>query len=296
MSARIFLLLILLASAFTQFGCSTVYSRGPEAVVDSPEVASSDKWRMNLNMRILPDELSILANDAAARPVVVNNNPQIGQVVGHDVGPSLNTPSNLEFGLSADPLATVIGGGIGLMGFAKYQLLGNTYDHWQPHSHLLSVSSHISRNSQSSSGNQTYLGGPGGYPWSDNSHFTGIDAGATYGFRQNSFWLYYVGYAYQDFWIDANIHQSLGSDGSAGGDYNIPSTQGINQKTALGVVMGGETFKMDLQVGFVNMRWNQQLLNEFTAALTATIHFGSSKPETQVDPKSESPVIHSSVP
>jgi hypothetical protein len=254
--------------------CTTVYSRGPTAIVESPEIASSDKVAWNININFDPVDNVELANDASRRPLAVENPPTLGQRFTNLTGASIDLPIRLEVGANLDPLTTILGGGGGGSAFVKYQILGPTYDQMESHSHLLGIASHFSYNSQSISGEQNGIFGAGGYPWSANSHFSAYDIGASYGFRQNDWLMYYTGYAYQIFYIDTNINQSVSSDGtSPAASYNIQPSQGANQKEVLGIIFGKKV-KFNLQAAYLNTQWNQQSLNEWSFAFAMNIHIG----------------------
>ena len=260
-------------------GCTTVYTKGPMAIVDSPEVISSNVPHLNLDLGLLPVDNIEFVKNASSRPLTPTIPPVLGQQASLLGGLSLNTRIPLELGLAlnSDFLMT---GSFGTLFSAKYQLLGPTNEKMQTHCYLLSVSTHLSYSSQNLAGQQNGQFGPGGYPWSANSHFGSYDLGVSYGYRQDARWLYYMGYSYQTFNADTTVNQSpsdIGASPAYGAAiYAIPITQGINSRAALGVVISPVTpnkveTKFDMQVAYITSAWNQQSLNEWSFALSMIV-------------------------
>ncbi|MBL7542412.1 MAG: hypothetical protein JNL11_01280 [Bdellovibrionaceae bacterium] len=251
--------LILLAGMTLPFltACTTLYSTAPVAIVEPPQNASSTqapKDNTRVNYGLLPAQNFRIADDVADRPLVVRQNPEMVTGRTWDFGIRKPFSDHLELGISGFPiLSTNLSGQ--LIGMAKYQLLGNTYEKIQQHPFDLAIYSHVIFTEVNLSGNQRRLFGEGGYPWNAESHFQGVSAGISIGKTISRNFYIYSGVAHQQFQIDASVNQSASHDGDyPSASYQIPRSSGTSDNILFGFSFGVR-HQINVTYNFSKSKW-----------------------------------------
>jgi hypothetical protein len=223
---------------FILSGCGTLYSVGPSAIVESPEIPHDQTSHSDWFLKSEPAQYFHIANDVSRRPLDVSTQPDLqnaGALVG---GVNFVMSPRIQLGFGIDTGGLYASSFVG-RGMIKYLVDGDTFNKAIPGSHAFSVYANPAYGRVDVSGDQNGLFGNGGYPWRASSQFLGLGLGASYGYYKSDQSFYYVGVAYESYNIEASVHQ----DASKTGDYPaasaaFPLTQGNSTTVALGYRFG----------------------------------------------------------
>lgn len=235
--------LFLFASFYTALtGCTTLYTKGPSAIVESPQIPATGSGQTEFFIRSEPSQYFRIADDVSSRPLKAKMTPDLLASGDLTAGLNFSNHSRWQFGLSTAP-AGFFGypllSSVSARALAKYQFLGDNYlDSKKPES-VASIYSHLIWGQSRVSGDQNGFLGNGGYPWSASAQFTGVNLGASYGYRWSDKILGYLGLAHEEYQTSGEIHQkeSVTKDYPAA-DYVFSPERGQSSTVALGVILG----------------------------------------------------------
>jgi hypothetical protein len=153
----------------------------------------------------------------------------------------------------------------------KWQFVGPTTENLTDKGSRASVFAHLVNTHIDASGNQSYLFGPGGFPWSMSTDLIGVNAGVSYGERYSQNLLWYVGAAAETYNISAKIHQDATSDGAYPAvDASIPTTNGRSTALSMGLIWGVNK-QFELGYSYVQNNWNN--LSSWQHAMILRLQF-----------------------
>lgn len=235
--------LLLLAPFYaTLIGCTTLYTRGPSAIVESPQIPATGSGKTEFFIRSEPYQYFRIADDASARPLKTQMIPDLLASGDLTAGLNFSHHSRWQFGLATAP-AGFFGypllSSLAARAMAKYQILGDNYLDSKSPGSVASIYSHLIWGQSRVSGDQKGFLGNGGYPWSASAQFTGANVGASYGYRWSDKVLGYLGLAHEEYQTSAEIHQKESATKDfPDADYTFSPERGHSSTVALGVILG----------------------------------------------------------
>ncbi len=235
-------------------GCTTLYTQGPVATVETPEAFTDQPGKVAIVANTSPGEQMTLVDDAAARPLNVNSPPDLGKATLAMGGLDYSAGKKWEFGVATDFVGLgSLAPNVQLM--AKKQILGDAYSEAGAHVWSSAIFCHLDAGGQSISGDQKDVFGAGGYPWSAASQFLGADAGASIGYRPGNQSLLFMGASVQAFQTSGHVNQSA----SKWGDYPAASadlpTRGGQSETAEAGYQFGTRDRFTLAYSYTHVSW-----------------------------------------
>ncbi len=223
-------------------GCTTIYTVGPSAIVESPQIPTNDQHRTEFFIRSEPSQYFKIVDDASARPIRKNLTPDLLNTGDFTAGLNFSNHSCWQFGLSTAPaglLGNPLLSSLAARGMAKYQFLGDNYIDSKSPGPVSSIYSHLVWTESRTSGDQKEFFGAGGYPWSATAQFAGVNLGVSYGYRWSDKILGYIGVAHEEFQNSAEIHQKESTTKDyPSADYVVSPERGHSSTVAAGVLLG----------------------------------------------------------
>jgi len=239
--------------------CSTFTPLGPVALVESPEIAETQKAGPEFYTRLEGTQEFEFANDASARPLTVNNPPKYSTNSDLVVGLRKTIAPRLQISgaLPTSFLVTTSAGRTAI----KYQFLGHTYEENPNPTVLASIFAHGYYARRENGGNQKGTFGSGGYPWKARGEYMGADLGLSFGYRWSPKGMAFVGGSIQNFGVKGDIEQDLSADGdSPAAKASFDRETGTSSAVAVGTSLGMKS-RLDLVYSFSHNRWLDQVQN-----------------------------------
>lgn len=232
-------------------GCTTLYTVLPNALVEPPDIVNADSSGSEIFIRSESGSNFKLVGDASARPLEINNPPELTPQTVVTGGVNFAVKNRFQYGFALAPadLRSVMG-----RVMLKYQIFSS-----ENNAHMISIFGHAMGSTSHISGNQKELWGPGGYPWKASSDGWALNSGLSYGYRFTDNASVYIGGAYESFGMSAEVNQ----DASATGDYpaasgKLPYSKGYSRTGDVGLIWG-KTKRMILNYAVGDVHWNSNV-------------------------------------
>ncbi len=238
-------------------------SIGPSAYVEPPDLIHSEPYHMEFFVQSEQLHEFDVFTSAASRPFVAPVGSSMASYPMVLEGARLSLSSDWELGITAAPLLSF--GGLSYIArlAAKYRLFGATSEHreftgWNGAAYFHYVDSRMS-----SSGDQAYLFGPGGYGWSTNSDFNGPSVGMSVGYRFTPNLEAYIGATDEEFNVYGSVHQDATGDGKYPVmNYSFPTQAGSSKTISAGLLYGVRS-ELGIIVSHTDVSWGS-LTNSMT--------------------------------
>lgn len=239
------------------FGCGSLRTAGPSAIVESPEVALTEDHGVSGLARTEPTQEFLLVDDASERPLVIRNPPDLDNSGGIVFGPRVVVAPRFQLGGALSPLILDFSRGFILDGrlMARYQFYGKTYAKDPSPGWLAGVFSHVNYGHNKTHGDQDGTFGPGGYPWRARATFRGFDLGLSVGYRWSRSALVYVGVANELYDVQGKVEQDTSDNGTYPAmTATLPRQGGRSTSVALGFSFG-KTTRFDVVFSHSHNTW-----------------------------------------
>lgn len=237
-------------------GCANLYSIGPSALVESPEVLNHKTGEVSFFVRAEPGQYFNLVNDASSRPLNVKNPPELKQQVLLTGGANLSLSKQIEAGGAFD-FGGLFNSSLLTRGQLKIQLAGVPEESAPPSPHRFAVYGHPILGTVAVGGDQDGTWGPGGYPWHAKSKFLGFNYGMSYGYRFSDTFMVYTGAAKENHSLEASVTQDEGRSNSPAAFARLPKTKGHSLSYALGIINTGAS-RFNGAIYYIENKWNGQ--------------------------------------
>lgn len=251
--------------AFIQAGCANLYSIGPAAIVETPEVMNHDSGSVGFFVRAEQGQHFNLVSDASSRPLDPKDPAELDKQILLSGGANLALSKNIEAGGAVDLFGAFNRSLLG-RGHLKIQLLGTPSEQATPTPHRFAIYGHPVLGTVSVSGDQDGQFGPGGYPWRAKSEFLGFNYGLSYGYRFSDSLLIFGGAAKEDYNIKASVTHKEGRNNSPAAFARLPRTSGHSISYALGLV-NTSTSRYSGTIYYTENKWNNQTMNAWFLSL-----------------------------
>lgn len=242
--------LLVLFLSLLQLSCANLYSIGPTAIVEQPQVQVQKG--VQIYIKFEPAQNFELVSDASSRPLNISSPPELEKTTTGFMGLNYGLAEQLEIGAAIDTLG-LANRSLLIKGTLKYQILKVDSDQ----KHRISFFVNPISGLVSVSGDQDGIFGPGGNPWSASSEFFGFNRGISYGYQVSKSFFPYIGFADQEHNISARVKHEPGRKNSPAQSASLPNSSGRSRNVTIGSLIG-ENSRFQIAGSYIENRWQGQ--------------------------------------